>query len=221
MTYSLEVKTKALNLRKQGFSLKEVAEELKIAKSTTSVWLSAVVLNKKAQTRLKQRSILGQYKSQLIAKAKRERVLNELNEKAIKELKHVRFDEHLYRFFCSLLYWCEGTKINRTSLKFTNSDPAMIAAFLQLLRKSFDLNESKFRALVHIHEYHNDEKQKTFWSKITKIPLAQFNRSYRKPNTGKRIRKNYQGCVSIVYYDAKIAKELKALYNTLGKYLGV
>jgi len=42
-----------------------------------------------------------------------------------------------------------------------------------------------------------------------------------KINTKKRIRKGYQGCPSIKYYDAKIAKELHALYNVFAEKMGM
>lgn len=67
---------------------------------------------------------------------------------------------------------------------------------------------------MHLHEYHNETRQRHFWQDITGIPKGQFNRSYMKPNTGKNKRKNYPGCLAITYYDSKVAKELSALYNS-------
>ncbi len=96
----------------------------------------------------------------------------------------------------------------------------MIATFMLSLRKSFQVNEHKFRALVHIHEYHNEEQVKQFWSKISRISLSQFSKSYLKPHTKKRIRPDYRGSLRIRYYDAKIALELRSIYNTLAPFLG-
>ncbi len=135
-------------------------------------------------------------------------------------LSHIPLSKDLAKLYCSLIWWCEGNK-KTTSLKFTNSDTTLISNFLYLLRLGFNINESKLRALVHIHEYHNDSVQKEFWSKITKIPLSQFQRSYKKPNTGKRYRENYPGCIVIVYYDSSVAKELEAIYNVFSKQRGV
>ena len=73
---------------------------------------------------------------------------------------------------------------------------------------------------MHLHEYHDEEKQKKYWSKIANIPLKQFHRSFLKQNTKKRIRDNYPGCVSVSYYNAQIAKELIVLYNCFAKNLG-
>lgn len=118
------------------------------------------------------------------------------------------------------MWWCEGSKTT-ISVKITSSDQILVSNFLSLFRFAFDLNESKFRCLLHLHDYHNEEVQKNFWSDLTKIPLNQFYRSYHKPNTGKRTRENYPGCIAVAYYDAKIAKELLAIYNAFTKLRGV
>lgn len=220
MAYPLALKEKAINLRKKGFSLKEISEKLNIAKSTASVWLQNINLNKKAQKRLENRKILGQYKSQLLKREKRKKLLKKYANKATERISKIKFDKNTYKLLCAFLYWCEGVKTSDTHVRFTNSEPAMIATFLDLLRKSFELDEKKFRALIHLHDYHNEQKQKRLWSKITKIPLSQFNRSYRKPNTGKRKRNDYPGCITISYYDHSVAKELLALYNMFAKRSG-
>lgn len=56
----------------------------------------------------------------------------------------------------------------------------MIDTFLRLFRNSYQLNEKKLRALIHLHEYHNEEEMRIFWSKVTGIPLDQFSKSYMK-----------------------------------------
>lgn len=220
MRHPVELKEKVINLRKKGFSLKEISEKLSIAKSTASIWLRNINLDKKAQKRLEKRRILGQYKTQLLRREKRKRILKEYSTQSAKQISKIKFDKNFYKLLCAMLYWGEGAKTIDTQVKFTNSDPVMIATFLELLRKSFVLDKKKFRVLIHLHEYHDKEKQKKFWSKITKIPISQFHKSYRKPHTKKRIRDNYPGCIAISYYDHSIAKELISLYNMLAKYLG-
>lgn len=93
----------------------------------------------------------------------------------------------------------------------------MVKMFVKLLRLSFPIDEKKLRAMVQIHEYHNDNAIKNFWSKVTTIPLSQFSRSYLKPHTKKRIRQGYKGSVRIRYYDYKIALELRSIYNVLAQ----
>lgn len=114
---------------------------------------------------------------------------------------------------CALIYWCEGAKLygNKGNFCFTNSDPMLVAAFLKLLRASFDIDESKFHPALHIHEYHNERAQLKFWSKVTSIPVGQFIRSYRKPESGITIRKGYQGCVQVRYYDKMVLRRILAI----------
>lgn len=212
MAYHLTIKTKAIALRKKGFSLKEIAEKLNIAKSTASTWLSSINLSISAQKRLANKQILGQYKTVLLKRRLREKQEKALEKIAFELLKKIFLSKELAKLCCALLWWCEGNK-DTSMIRFTSSDPTLIKNFLFLLRSGFNIDRSKFRALLHLHAYHNEIKQKNFWSRIAKIPLKQFHKSYHKLNTGKRIQNAYPGCIAISYYDAKIAKELKAIYN--------
>lgn len=219
MSYSLDIKERAIILRQKGYSIKEIAEKLKISKSTSSYWLSSIKLNKKAQNRLEKRKILGQYKALATFKNKRKELIKEYNLEAINALSKINLNNNTFKLLCSFLFWAEGSK-NTSYLSFINSDPVMITTFIKLLRLAYPLKEEKFRALVHIHEYHNETKIKDYWSKITKIPLTQFSKSYQKPHTKKRIREGYQGSLRIRYYDSKIALELRSIYNMLAAKLG-
>lgn len=215
MRLPLMTKEKAIELRKKGYSLEEISKKMNISKSTASYWLSKIRLDKKAQDRLKQRGILGQYKSILISEKKRKRLFKEIKSDVEKDFSNIMIDSKLARLLCSILFWCEGNKNNFTTIKFTNSDPAMIKGFLSTLRLGFNIKDSKLRALIHLHEYHDEYQQIQFWSKITKIPKIQFFKSYHKPHTGKRIKTGYQGCLAISYHDAKLAKILWTYYNEL------
>ena len=219
MSYSLEFKQKAVNLRQKGYSIKEVSKILGIAKGTSSLWLRNVKLSKKAQGRLAKRGILGQHKSRRTNRKKREQQKQEYILWAKSRLKSLPTSKTALQIYCSILYWAEGGKFTDNHLEFTNSDPLMIGLFLRLLRKGFCIDESKLRANVHIHEYHKDAKQKSYWSKASNIPLEQFNKSYRKPHTKKRIRNNYPGCVRICYYSADTARKIQALYQNLTDYI--
>lgn len=212
MIYSRNVRKKAINLRKKGYSIKEIAQKMGIATSTSSVWVRNTTLDRSANNRIKKRRLQGQ-----INATKKKKILKYKLQSIIKQetnltLKNIVFDKHIYQLICALLFWAEGTK-NFKNLTFTNSDPKMMHVFITLLRKSFSLDESKFRCLVHIHNYHNDEAVKLFWSKLTGIPLSQFNKSYTKPHTGKNYHPGYKGCLRLTYYDYTLALKLKSLYN--------
>ena len=214
MSYSTYFKEKALLLRKRGYSIKEISQTLKVAKSTSSTWVRHLNLNDGAKLRLQKRKILGQYKAMKTRKIKREKIKEEFYKKTVKSLKKINMTKELYKLLCSFLFWTEGGKSTDSYVYFINSDPNMVITFLKLLRESFDIDESKLRAMVHIHEYHNEKHILNYWSHLTKIPLTKFSKSYKKPHTGKRIRENYKGSIRIRYYDYKIALELRSFYNT-------
>ena len=199
---------KARNSRSRGYSFREISELLNISKSTASLWTRATILNPKAIQRLAGLKDLGRKRSKKTKERQRMRIEKEITEKARMTVRNVKLNDSHRKIICSLIYWCEGGKNDGGRVNFTNSDPQLVKYFLKIFRKSFPLNEKKFRALLHIHEYHQEKKQIRFWSKVTQIPTMQFSRSFHKKNTGKNIRVGYPGCLSIRYYDSKIQKEL-------------
>lgn len=106
-----------------------------------------------------------------------------------------------------MIYWCEGVK-DDGYVAFTNSDPQLTRLFIDLLCKTFEADRSKFSAIIHLHEYHNPEKQKKFWANALNFFPTQFKKHYLKPNTAKRYRENYPGCISVRYYDTILARKL-------------
>lgn len=220
MSHSIQIKNEAIILRKKGFSLTEITEKLHLSKSTLSDWLSSIELSPIAQKRLANKQILGQYKSVVKKRENANKQKDLLIKEYLKDIEKITFDKKLLKLCCALLWWCEGNK-DTSMIRFTSSDETLIKNFLYFLRSGFIVDESKFRALVHIHAYHNDKKQREYWSKITNIPILQFHASFQKTNTSIRTKPGYPGCVAISYYDAKIAKELEALYNAFTIHRGV
>lgn len=211
-----DLKLKAIQLRKKGFSMEEIHRKLKISKSTASLWSRNVVLNSTAVARIEKLGNAGRKKGEMVRRNKREKLILEIIQNHQKGLKRLPKSIFLNKLFCSLLYWCEGEKRN-SSVVFVNSDPILVETFLRLLRSAFSLDERKFRVVLHLHPYHKENKQKKFWSTITKISVNQFNKVYWKNNGGKNLNPNYPGCVSIRYHDHLVEKELQQLWKLFGK----
>lgn len=212
MAHKSNVNIQAKKLRLKGFSYGEISQKLNIAKSTAYLWVNKIELDDKARAELDRKRTLSRLKALKVLKEIRKSRIGDIEKHANDSIKDIRLSKNLSKLLCSFLYWCEGSK-NKNSLIFTNSDPNMIRSYLKLLRSSYEINEKKFRALVHVHKYHNEVEIKKFWSKITNIPLSQFSKSYLKSNTKKVIREGYKGTVCIYYYDYRIALELGFIYN--------
>jgi len=165
-------------MRQSGFSLNEISKESRIAKSTASLWLSNVKLSPTASRRIKDKQTLGRQKAIISRKKMNKDWEEKLKKNTMKMVKKIKFSKEIAKLCCSLIWWCEGNK-NDSTVRFTNSDPTLIKDFLYLLRFGFLINESKFRALIHLHGYHNEKDQMKFWSEVTNIPLNQFYKSYQ------------------------------------------
>jgi len=216
MVHNMNLITEAKKLRGAGYSFGEIAKKLQIAKSTAHLWVKKVELDEKALKELNKKRILARLKGLKVLKKNRVQTRKQIKTLAIKSIGETHLNIGMKKLLCSFLYWGEGSK-NTNSLTFTNSSQEMIIIFLSLLRTSFILDERKFRALIHIHEYHNENEIKNYWSKITEIPLSQFTKSYLKPHTGKNSKEGYKGTISIRYYDYKIALELTFIYNVFAE----
>lgn len=159
--------------------------------------------------------MIGRNKSINYFREKRQLELKINQDTAQTILNNISLTRDLSKLICALLYWCEGSKQNL--VKFTTSDPNLAKTFLKHLRMGFDVDEDKFRALMHLHQYHNEATQKELWHKVTGIPTSQFNKTYWKANTSKNIHLGYPGCLAITYLNAKIAKEILAIYTEFAK----
>jgi len=211
-------RAKARKLRKDGFSFREISEKLGISKSTASLWLRGIELSVSAKKRIIDLGVAGRRKATETNDRKRIDENKKILEKIERNFEGISCSEIDYKVECALLYWCEGTKYEKnTSVSFINADPEMIRYFLYVFRKAFNLDEKKFRALIHLHEYHDAARQLKFWSDITKIPINQFNKPYLKKNTGKNKKENYPGCISIRYSDIRIYKEIMFIIKKLIK----
>lgn len=211
------MKKEARKLRRKGLSFREISEKIGISKSTASLWLRDVELSQKAKEKIQKLGIAGRRRGKETVENRialeDENILNSVRSN-VDSCKLLKND---LKIVCALLYWCEGGKTEKAKLSFINSDPVLVKYFIDNFRKAFEIDESRFRPMIHIHEYHDADTQTKFWSNITKIPVSQFTRPYNKPNTGKRIKKDYQGCISLRYYGRRIREEMIFLIDEISK----
>ncbi len=206
-----ELKLRAIELRREGYSIKELHKLLEISKATASAWVQGIELSPEAEARLRQNYTNGQLASMKTTAEKTRQKNSVADDFAENIIRGLNMSEENVLVLCALIYQCEGNKNVKTSVTFTNSDPNLMATFINLFRRSFSLDESKFRVLMHLHAYHNEKTQKDFWSRVTKVPKEQFNKSYLKPTTGKYKKEGYQGCIQLRYRDVVIGRKMHAV----------
>jgi hypothetical protein len=176
-------------LRKKGFSLNYIHRTTKISKSTISLWVKDIQLTSLQKKRLK----FNQNKKEIIEKRRHTRLSNESNRRGLiiekaKEDFQILTKQEL-KIIGSMLYWAEGGKTQRSLVRFSNGDPLMIQMMMKFFRQICKVKEKKFRGYIHIHPHLDSQKAETYWSKISRIPLRQFYKTYNKLNkSSKNIR---------------------------------
>jgi hypothetical protein len=203
-------KLQAIELRKDGHTINEITQHLKVSKGSVSAWVRNVPLSKTGEKRLTEKIKIGQFAG---AKSRHDHTLKlekQHFDNSYRTITQLSLTPDHIRLLCALMYWCEGAK-GKDRVDFTNSDPNLVQLFLKYLRVGFALEEHKFRVNIQLHTYHNANKQIAYWSRITAIPEKQFNKPYQKTHTSIQIREDYQGCISIRYHDADVARHLHAL----------
>jgi hypothetical protein len=216
--HSSAIKSEAIILRMKGHSLGEISKLLSVPRGTIRSWVFAVDLSETAKKRIEGLRIAAREKGQRVLLEKRRNKALKIQEKVSNDLLKIDFSQANCRLLCSFLFWAEGGK-KENNVSFVNSDPQMIEIFVLFLRKGWNIDESKFRCLIHFHQYHSEGALKKFWSSVTKIPIDQFTKSYLKKNTGINKKEGYKGCLHIRYYNSQIAQELTTLYNTASQVL--
>lgn len=125
------------------------------------------------------------------------------------------------RAILAAIYWAEGAKTNTKTVCFANTDPLLIKLFITLFRKCYELDERKFRLRLHLHQYHDEQKTKSFWTQLTNIPMNRVGKIYwkKEPNSGKRYRQNFMGICFVRYNDVYILREIIAYSKAIGEKL--
>ncbi len=184
-------KEKAIKLRKSGLSYSEVLKEIPVAKSTLSLWLKEVGLNKGQKQRLTQKKLDAAYRGAMTRKNQRLVVTKEIIEKASKEIGKISKRE--LWLLGIMLYWAEGSKQKKNfvsqGVTLGNSDPNIIKIFLKWLYEILNLTSNDINIALYIHKTGDEERAKRYWSRITNIPSFKFQKTIFKKHNIKTNRK--------------------------------
>lgn len=202
----------ARELRKQGFSFSEIIERIPtLSKGTLNGWLKDIELSKKQKERLLSKIKVGADKGRLKGAFRNHQKRVELTEQIISDAKKEIINKTMSSFLIAglMLYWAEGDK-TQERVGFTNSDPLMIKFMMRWFREICGVPEIKFRVALSVMILHNKSESEKFWSEVTKVPLAQFNKVRVKPTTlmGKR-NPSYMGTCRIVISDKNLFRKIK------------
>ncbi len=214
-------KQRAIELRKKGYSYKDIMAEVPVAKSSVSLWLKDTPLTKSEKNVLKKRVDSNISRGRIKAAAthhsnRLEREKNRLPE--IKEIFNRFKDDPLFQLGIGL-YWAEGAKSSGGTM-FTNSDEKMVVVMLQWFEKFTLYSRQDLRYRLYVHRPYAHENCEQWWAEKLSVPLSTFTKTSFKPTSkGIKIRQNYKGCLRIeVPKSSKLLHSLKVWTGLLVEY---
>jgi hypothetical protein len=198
----------ARQLRRTGLPLGEIAARLGVSKSSVSLWVRDVEFSgpivRPARGRRRDPNALQRRKQGEI-----ERLLEE------GRVRIGRLSEREFLVAGAALYAGEGAKRDGSVL-FANSDPRMVAFFCSWLRRFFEVDESRLRVRLYLHQGLDLAAAIAFWSELTGIPPSQFIKPYRAvPDSSIRNAKHVHGCVGVRYSCSTTHRSIMGLVGAL------
>ena len=201
---------KARVLRGQGYSVKEITRALSVAKSSVSLWVRSIKLTAKQKKRLSEKG----HSLDVIEKRRATRLSNEYTRRqvffqnGIEEIKTISRRDLF--FIGQGLYLGEGAKYSRGNASFYNSDPRIIQIMMRFYREICSVPDTKFKAQVLLHPHLDAPRAEKYWSKISGIPRAQFQKTSQQHNKASKGKKDSlpMGTFTIGVYDTQLFLKL-------------
>jgi hypothetical protein len=202
----VEERERARALRAQNRTLADIAETLGVSKSSVSIWVRDVPFTPTLKLR-------GPHRRPHPAHEAKLRQIEDLDRDGAARIGILSEQEFLVAGVA--LYAGEGAK-GDGAVNFANTDARMIRYFCAWLRRFFDVDESRLRVRVYLHEGLDLEAAETFWSATTGVPRAQFraaHRAVRDPSI--RRNKHEHGCAYVYYCCSKTHRQIMGLVRAL------
>jgi len=209
----------ARSMRKEGASIIVIAKKLDVSKSTASKWCRDISLSEIQLQKLKQNSKagakIGQQTGANVNKKKRLDAIRQAEVWGKERIKKISKRELL--LIATALYWCEGSKSDRTSgFIFVNSDPEMILVMKLFLVNVLQIPSEELVCSVQINRVH--EKRiavvLSFWRKLLDLPREQFRKPYYVNTNARKVYDNYENYYGICRLVVRRGMNLK--YRMLG-----
>jgi hypothetical protein len=174
------------DLRRLGLSYGEIMDLIPVKKSTLATWCRDVKLNEVQVKAIKVRRPSTRRGVPRNTQWRRHREVKLIQAQAVLEAHHLVSDP----FWTAgvAMYWGEGGKATRR-LSMANSDPAALRLFMSWSRKYLP-PETGWRAKLNIHADNDEAAARRWWSCELGLSLADFTKSFVKPD-GTGHRKNH------------------------------
>jgi hypothetical protein len=218
-----DLRAEARRLRKAGEPFKRIAARLNVAVSTIHYWTSDIELTPE-QAAYNLRGPRGPQNPEHIARRMATwRKTNQDLRLAYQEegRRHARQFDPLHMAGC-MLYWAEGAK-QRNTVKFVNSDAAMVRFFVRFMKECLDVSPSEFR--VRLNLYTNNgltlHEVEDFWLSALELPRTCLRGhtldAYPTSSSGTKRSLPYGTCTLTV---ARSTRLVQHIYGAIQEYAG-
>jgi hypothetical protein len=216
MAKSLQ-RLQALKLRRQGKSIKKIAQQLDVSRASASTWCRDITLTTAQRERLTRNQIKAGHKGRMIGA--------EMNR--LKKMEDVKRQEQYARemigklsdrdilLLGTALYWGEGVKASNSALAVVNSDPAVIL-FASRWFSQLGVSQDMLHPAIYISESHRHRRRALlqFWATILKIPESQFAKPVFLRGRPKKIYENHNSYYGVLALRVRRGASMK--YRILG-----
>jgi hypothetical protein len=212
---NLELKEQAKQLRLQGVSIKQISVQLKVAKSTASLWTNGITLTPEQKQKLLTREITDERSTSRSNYFRMKR-------QSYQDKGKIRIcqNEPLYVAGC-MLYWGEGSKDINTC-RMTNSELPMLLTFKKFLIEYFNVSNQDLTLKVNAYtDLHSQEDIEKFWLNGLDLPQSCLRKSLwnQYPKSSKNVaRKLEYGTCALLINKTEIVQEILGAIQEFGKF---
>lgn len=216
MAKSLE-KIRALQMRGQGMSIRDIAVALNISRGTSSLWCREVVLSAESQALLRKRMIdaghIGRMMGAEANRKKKQSTILLAAKYANSEIKNLSRRDVM--MIALGLYWGEGSKDSHSRFVFVNSDPKAINFIIEWLCLCMGVQKESLQLQVYINEQHTEREPVVlnFWSKKLSISSERFRRTIFIKAKHKKVYENHDSYMGVMHL--AVAKSSFLKYQTM------
>jgi hypothetical protein len=203
---------RARQLRADAWTLQEIAAELGVVKSTVSLWVRDVQFVPKPRNR--GHAACKPHPLKLAKEA-------QIEQCRVEAIDWVgRMSERELTLFALGLYAGEGAKSGR-EVSMANTNPALLVVFATWLRRTFEIDESRLKVVVYLHDGLDIDAASAYWSEVLRIPTSQFGKPYRAvADPSIRRAKHLMGCATVRYGSTLTARRVLAMIAAITSAVG-
>jgi hypothetical protein len=119
------------------------------------------------------------------------------------------------------LYWGEGNKANKHTIRIGNSDARLLEVFIKFLKKFYGIPRTALKAHIHLFTDIDIKAVYVYWMKALQLKKDQF---YKPTITisgklGTYSKKSEYGVLTLYYGNVKLRNIIVGLIDTAGNLL--